>query len=626
MSCSSVCRLVVLLAVMSPLSAFVVPGVAPADFNKDDEVDIKAVKLTSDKAQLPYDYYTLPFCKSDGHLNYKSENLGEILRGDRIVNTPYKVQFLHDSACMVVCGGDKDKPLSPGDVRNFAEKIKDEYSVHLIADNLPVATPFKNIHTQLTEYEVGYRLGAIQDGQVVIYNYLQFVFRYHHIVEEGLYRIVGFEVYPRSVSAEDMDTTELGTCRVKSNEPRPLILKPNTEQRVTFAYEVEWEESPIKWASRWDVYLARKDGQIHWFNIVNALIIVLLMTGIVTVILIRTLRRDIAKYNAEEDMESHLEESGWKMVHGDVFRPPKYPKLLSTLVGSGIQILSMFGVTIGLAMLGFLSPASRGSIMSGGIFLYCFMGLIAGYHAGRLYRTMRGQQWKSAALWTGLLFPAVLFGTTFILNFFIWGKKSSGAVPFSIMLALLAIWLGISLPLVFLGYYFGFRKAPYSHPVQVKHIPRVVPEQSWTNHPAITTILAGLLPFGAVFLELSFIFTAIWKHEYYFLFGFLFLVFLILVVTTAQVSIIIIYFQLCNEDYNWWWRSFLASCGPAFYLFLYSVVYFYARLEIEDFVPMLLYFGYSALMVITFALMTGSIGFVAAYFFIRKIYSAVKID
>ena len=54
--------------------------------------------------------------------------------------------------------------------------------------------------------------------------------------------------------------------------------------------------------------------------------------------------------------------------------------------------------------------------------------VIAGYHAGRLYRTMKGQQWKMGALWTGTLFPGLLFGTTFVLNFFIWGKKSSGAV------------------------------------------------------------------------------------------------------------------------------------------------------------------------------------------------------
>lgn len=50
------------------------------------------------------------------------------------------------------------------------------------------------------------------------------------------------------------------------------------------------------------------------------------------------------------------------------------------------------------------------------------------------------------------------------------------------------------------------------------------------------------------------------------------------------------------------------------------------QLDIVEFVPSLLYFGYTALMVLTFWLLTGTIGFYAAYMFIRKIYAAVKID
>ena len=58
--------------------------------------------MTSVKTQLPYDYYALPFCKpSDSKLHYKPENLGEILRGDRIVNTPYEVRGTHLDDMMV---------------------------------------------------------------------------------------------------------------------------------------------------------------------------------------------------------------------------------------------------------------------------------------------------------------------------------------------------------------------------------------------------------------------------------------------------------------------------------------------------------------------------------------------
>lgn len=136
-------------------------------------------------------------------------------------------------------------------------------------------------------------------------------------------------------------------------------------------------------------------------------------------------------------------------------------------------------------MLGMLSPASRGALMTSAIFLYVFMGLIAGYFSARLYKTMKGREWKKAALSTATFYPAIVFGTCFFLNFFIWGKHSSGAVPFSTMMALLCLWFCISLPLIYLGYYFGYRKQPFQHPVRTNQIPRQVPEQLWYMNPIL---------------------------------------------------------------------------------------------------------------------------------------------
>lgn len=47
-------------------------------------------KLTSTKTQMPYDYYSLPYCKPS-KLGLQSENLGEVVSGDRIENSVYKV-------------------------------------------------------------------------------------------------------------------------------------------------------------------------------------------------------------------------------------------------------------------------------------------------------------------------------------------------------------------------------------------------------------------------------------------------------------------------------------------------------------------------------------------------------
>jgi len=55
-----------------------------------DALLVKVNKLTSTKTQLPYSYYSLPFCKPDTIVD-SAENLGEVLRGDRIENSPYVV-------------------------------------------------------------------------------------------------------------------------------------------------------------------------------------------------------------------------------------------------------------------------------------------------------------------------------------------------------------------------------------------------------------------------------------------------------------------------------------------------------------------------------------------------------
>lgn len=50
------------------------------------------------------------------------------------------------------------------------------------------------------------------------------------------------------------------------------------------------------------------------------------------------------------------------------------------------------------------------------------------------------------------------------------------------------------------------------------------------------------------------------------------------------------------------------------------------QLQIEHFIPTILYFGYTLVMVVGFWLLTGTIGFYSTYIFISHIYAAVKQD
>lgn len=77
---------------------------------------------------------------------------------------------------------------------------------------------------------------------------------------------------------------------------------------------IQLQNSEIRWASRWDTYLLMMDDQIHWFSIINSLMIVLFLSGMVAMIMMRTLHRDISKYNQLDSAEEAQEETGWKLV------------------------------------------------------------------------------------------------------------------------------------------------------------------------------------------------------------------------------------------------------------------------------------------------------------------------
>ena len=149
---------------------------------------------------------------------------------------------------------------------------------------------------------------------------------------------------------------------------------------------------------------------------------------------------------------------------------------------------------------------------------------------------------------------------------------------------------------------------------------------SWYRHPITQLVMAGFLPFSAIYIELHYIFAAIWGHKIYTLFGILYLAFIMLVIVTSFITIALLYFQLTREDHKWWWRVLFNGGSTGLFIFGYSFFYFFHRSNMDGLLQVSFYFGYTGIVSYAFFMMLGFIGFMSAFSFITYIYGAVKTD
>eukprot|EP01006_Ploeotia_vitrea_P050209 TRINITY_DN67427_c12_g3_i1.p1 TRINITY_DN67427_c12_g3~~TRINITY_DN67427_c12_g3_i1.p1 ORF type:complete len:645 (+),score=27.82 TRINITY_DN67427_c12_g3_i1:28-1962(+) len=641
--CSSLCCLLVILVV--PGDGFYVPGVTPVEYKRGATIKFKVNSLTSTRSPIPYDAYAIPSC-IPGKRNPKPqhENFGEILWGDSIKPSMYYAHMQINVTCRRLC---QTSNYTARQMKTLTKRIEEGYRGHVILDNLPVTEVFTPKLRGYRTYLLGYPLGnpktpprnrrkhnvptlnLIEKTQ--INNHLAFTIKYHRpadmVAASHGVRIVGFHVTAHSIkhdsnTCKDDDTENAGWYPKQGN---PVTVE---DSAFTWSYSVNFVEDPeLAWSSRWDPYWASHstDSRIHWFSIINSLLIVLFLSGMVAMILMRALHRDFNRYNDPENQDEAQEETGWKLVHADVFRPPKYCNYLAIYVGSGCQLLGMMVITIFFALLGFLSPANRGGLLTAMLLLYILLGSYAGYVSARFCKMFHCQTWTNIGL-TGTFFPGHNFIIWFLLNLVLWGKSASNAVPFTTLLALMGLWFFVSVPLVFVGAVLGYKRPAMEPPCYPNTIPRNIPEQRWYMKAPFTVLMAGILPFGAAFIELFFILSSLWLNRFYYVFGFLALVAIILTVTCAEITIVMVYFQLCYEDYHWWWRSFFVSGSSGFHLFLYSIFYYFTTLHIRGFWSTVVYFTWMFCVSYGFGVLTGTIGFLSSFTFVRFIYSQIKVD
>lgn len=148
-------------------------------------------------------------------------------------------------------------------------------------------------------------------------------------------------------------------ANLTSENPVPI----EKGRTLKFTYSVHWKTSAKPFENRFDRYLEDEffEHQIHWFSVFNSFMMVVFLCGLVGLLLLRTLRHDLARYESEdlndlEAMHGIGDDSGWKQIHGDVFRAPVNLVFFSALLGTGWQLLALALGVILYAMAGTTFP------------------------------------------------------------------------------------------------------------------------------------------------------------------------------------------------------------------------------------------------------------------------------
>ncbi|XP_073111595.1 transmembrane 9 superfamily member 2 isoform X2 [Elaeis guineensis] len=473
-----------------------------------------------------YRYYDLPFCSPD-HVIEKKEALGEVLNGDRLVDAPYELNFREDRESTTIC----EKSLSEKDIAKLRNAVAKDYYFQMYYDDLPFW---------------GF-IGKVDKDNLDPSEYKYLLFKHIH-----------FDIFYNDDRVIEISVQTDPNLTVDITEDKAVD--------VMFAYSVTWKNTDIPFEKRMEKYSKSSSLpqhlEIHWFSIINSCVTVLLLTGFLATILMRVLKNDFVKYSHDEESLEDQEETGWKYIHGDVFRFPKYKSLFSAVIGSGTQLLTLAMFIFLLALVGVFYPYNRGALFTALVVIYALTSGIAGYIATSFYKQLEGTNWVRNLLLTGCLFCGPLFLTFCFLNTVAIAYNATAALPFGTILVILLIWTLVTSPLLVLGGIAGKNsKTEFQAPCHTTKYPREIPQLPWYRGTVPQMAMAGFLPFSAIYIELYYIFASVWGHKIYTIYSILFIVFIILIIVTAFITVALTYFQLAVEDHEWWWSHSSWNCG-----------------------------------------------------------------
>ncbi|KAI8985133.1 hypothetical protein BDB01DRAFT_789023 [Pilobolus umbonatus] len=587
-----------------------------AAYKKGDLLPIYYNKIFSLSNQLTYSYHSLPFiCPPQQSHRHKSWLIfDQDLRGDRLIESGYKIKALVDEECRILC----KQSWSIETALKVEELIQQEYLVEWELEDIPgVTVSYTNERPDHT-YRVGFPLGFMKADSIYINNHVTFQILYTQDTS-GEIEVVGFEVYPDSVAEDE--------C-MKQNVDYKYQEVIERRSTITYTYSVKWKE--VKGiTNKWDPFLLAPDHDRHFYARLNGTIMALLTSLVITIVMLKTMQKDSSGLQEDKDIKTFDdvdEYIGWRLINRDVFRRPIYGGLLTPLMGTGIQLIIVYVGLIVCLYMGWYHPAQPGSLTRWFTLLFMLGSVPAGYWSARVYKVFRGKSWILNSVLTSLVVPSIVLLVIFGLSTITWSHNSSLAISFPGWVSMIALWLFMLVPLTFIGAYFGEKTDRMEVPSRTTQIPRVIPPQKWYQNIMVRALLSGVIPFSIAFLDWHELLNSVSRGEYTLSIEHTTIIAALMLITASEVTVILVFLQLCAEDFHWWWKSFVLGGSSACYLFLYGLYFLMKRSNVQGLTGSCIYIINLLLGCGLIGLCTGTLGFLFSYMMIRYIYSFVKVD
>lgn len=181
-------------------------------------------RLNTEESVIPFEYHHFDFCT--GHEDKSPvENLGQVVFGERIRPSPYKIDFLVNKTCASLCKKDYKKG-NIDDLKKLSLLKKGmslNYQHHWIVDNMPVTWCY-NVEGDRQYCNIGFPMGCYSKKSITGYycslseafnkpntyylvNHVDLIITYHsgkqeewgsNFGENGG-RIISVKVRPRSI-------------------------------------------------------------------------------------------------------------------------------------------------------------------------------------------------------------------------------------------------------------------------------------------------------------------------------------------------------------------------------------------------------------------------------------------